>query len=278
MLQSAFFILTTLVAFPTTKQIEDKIVMLRSDMRTPKRAKRLRMIAETIRTYAPKSGFNTDADVNLIVAMMKKESDFAHIPGAAGEWGMLQVIPTEQHIKMAAKRYRCHKSEIKNVFYTKIKCRNGKMCSISYRPCRKSLREGSNRHYANVGVFRKDGYHPLNWKTTLFLKYSPRGAIATGIREMRFWKRRYDRSLKRRYWTQFPAWYFKRKPHGRTMAFHRRWWRRVTSLMGDRIWVSHYNWGSRLAPGRISRWYPKMVYKFLKILESEPKRKTDAKS
>lgn len=271
MILQAFLILTVLTSFPTTKQIEEKVLQLRPNMSHPKRKARLRLIAETIRKYAPRAGFKTEADANLIIAMMKKESDFSHIPGAAGEWGMLQVIPTEGHIKRAAMRYRCHKSEIGKIYYTKISCKRKKDgCTVSYRPCRRSKSPGSRIYYANIGRFKDGAYKPLNWKTRLFMKYSPRGAIATGILEMKFWKRKYDHQLKRRFWTRFPAWYFKKRPKGRTMEFHRRWWNRVTMLMGDRIWVSHYNWGSRMAPGRISRWYPKMVYKFLKVLESKP--------
>lgn len=294
MLIQLFFMITAITSFPTTKQIEKKILKLRPNMSQPKRQSRLRLIAETIHKYAPKSGFKTDADVNLIVAMMKKESDFAHIPGKAGEWGMLQVIPTERHIKLAAMKYRCHRSEIRKVYYPTIMCkRNKNGCKVTYRPCRKSGREGSNTYYANVGYFKDGTYSLLNWKTRLFVKHSVRGAIATGIREMRYWKTKYDRSLKRRYWTRFPTWYFKKRIKKRTsmnatrpidkklavrsIKFHRRWWKKVTGLMGDRVWVSHYNWGSRLAPGRISRWYPKMVHKFLKVLEAK-EIKTDAKS
>ena len=168
---------TLLLSNFTQQDVEKKILILRPDMSVSKRVSRLKMISKTVSKWAPKAGFTSESDLNLIVAMMKKESDFNHIAGTSGEWGMLQVIPSESHIRRATLKYRCTREEAHKCYSYKTK----KGHSSSYCLCRKSNFPGDKIYYPNIGRFYQGMYKPLIWKTRLFLRFSQRGAIAVGL-------------------------------------------------------------------------------------------------
>lgn len=142
--------------------------------------KNYKMIINVIRTKAHKYGL-TKKDYPVILSMMKKETNFRHIKGKHGEVGMLQVIPTENHIKrIVFKNITCKPTE--------KYCRKTKMPNIVYR---KKYLSGK--------------------KTYRFLNKHPKYAIEAGLGEMRFWKKRYAKYNKRRFWKYFPKKYFQKK-------------------------------------------------------------------
>ncbi len=206
------------------------------------------MVAKTIKYKASKYGFYKK-DYPLILAMISNESDFRHIKGAAGEVGMLQVIPTENHIKKIVARYiRCRPTE---------------------RYCKKNGRADIYNRQLRIS----------GWKVKRFLLKHPKYALEVGFGEMRFWKKRFDRYIKRRYWKNFPCWYYKKK-HPEKFNLNKvkikSWWRYAKTKAGDILWVSAYNWGSKIVIGNIARGYPlRVLYKYNKVLGR--KRKTPFK-
>lgn len=243
--------------------LEKKITYLNSEV------KHTKWIAQTIRIWAHKAGFTTAKERNLILAMAMGESSFIHPreKGAAGEEGILQIIPTEKHIRMAARRYRCHRSEIGKSYKVKYK-KKGKDIYMWYKPCRCPLRKGLKCNLPNVGYFTNRGYRVLGWKTRLFARYSKRGAFAIGMFEMKFWKQRYETKLKRWFWTKFPWWHYKKRGVTKDKySLYHTWWKETKASLGDYKWIVHYNYGSRLSKSRLARWYPRKISKYWHKLE-----------
>lgn len=280
-------------------------------------SKTIKWVVPTLKKWAPKAGFKTKDDMNLILAMIQKESSFVHktyTVGNYGEWGLLQVIPWERHIRRAARKYKCLRSENKYHRYkkwhngfmlptwtgrkakdpvsnkwfkvkwkspkVKIKGRwyvfenekNKKIFDITkhkpghkiawYNPCRCSPGNKKDCRYPNIGYFRGGTYKTSITKTMMFLRFSPRGALATGLFEMAYWKRKYDRSLKKRFWTKTPIRYFRKR--GYNVYRSTKWWKRVKKDLGQHEWIVHYNYGGRLVLSQTARWYPYLVAKFYK--------------
>jgi hypothetical protein len=199
----------------------------------------IKMIAKVIRTKSGKYGF-TKKDYPLIVAMIATESSFKHIMGDAGEVGMLQVIPSERHLKKVVIRY--------------IKCKSTeKYCKKNGRP---------------------DVY---NWKLKLstykvkkFLIKHPKYALETGFGEMQYWKSRFDKKLKRRYWKRFPGWYYKKKFGKEKYKLAKDkleiWWNYSKKRLKSLVWVSSYNWGSGLGISSVARGYPFRVLRHYNLI------------
>lgn len=187
------------------------------------------LVSETIQQYAPQNGFITIDDVKIILAVIQAESAFIHkkTPGGSGEWGMMQVIPTDAHIRQAARKYTCHVSDPSSI------CINGKPDIL-----------GSDF------MVRAD-------KLSAFIKESPRAGIAIGIMELAFWKRKYDAKLKRIYWdTQYNI-----------PDEHKKWHKDVKRLLGNRVWVCHYNYGGTIKYSTIGKAYPFIIYKNIEKME-----------
>ena len=181
------------------------------------------LIISTVLDRAKKYGVEEE-DYPLILAMIKKESNFAHIYGKHGEVGMLQVIPEDPHIMKIVGEISCSNSE--------------KYCV------------GGVPDVKSNGVL-------ASWKVRKFVSEHPKYALETGFGEMLFWKTQYEDVLKNRYWTKFPAWYFKRKmpDYDLQERMLRWWWNNLTTKAGEYVWISHYNWGSKLITSAASRNY-----------------------
>lgn len=251
-----FLFLTLLLMTPMPAQVEKKVGTLSNRKNT-------NWITETVLKWAPKAGFNKSSDIDVILAMIKKESDFKHLktPGGAGEIGALQVIPAEKHIKRAVSRYRCTAKEMKKKVFVEHTFSSGKTVKFWYKLCRCSPRKNAKCNLPNIGKFIGNRYKAYTWKTRLFLQHSKRGALATGIYEMAFWRRKYQSYLKKRFWTKFPRWYFNKKDFNISTGY--RWWKKIKEELGEYIWVVHYNWGGRICYWKIAKHYPLQIIKYL---------------
>lgn len=246
-------------------EIEKKIKTLEPSIKNPS------WIANTLTKWSSKAGFKTKSEKNLILAVAMGESSFIHpkITGKHKEEGILQVIPSEKHIKISAMNYRCHRSEIGKSRKIKV---DGK--EKWFKPCRcpKGYTDIKQCIYPNIGIFTKRGYLPLSWKTRRFLKASKRGAFVTGMYEMKYWRNRYNRRYKKIFWSKFPKWFYKKK--GITdLNPYKKWWKRTKKNLGKFEWIVHYNYGGRVAKSRAMRWYPRKIYKYFSKLEKLDKQK-----
>lgn len=211
----------------TPVELEAAIVKLKPNISSSTKE----MVVSEIVSKTKKYGF-TEQDYPLIVAMIHNESNFAHIFGEHGEIGMLQVIPEDGHITDIVSKLDCDDHE--------TYCKNG-----------------------TPDVFRNS--EPKSWLVRRFLAKHPHYALETGFAEMRYWKNEYERTLKRRYWTKFPTWYLQ----ARLDDFNSReknlrwWWNNLRNKAGDFVWVSHYNWGSKLSTSAASRNYALRVVKIM---------------
>lgn len=172
------------------------------------------IIVGILSTRLQKYGMNNN-DIPLVLAMAKKESNFAHIYGQHGEIGILQVIPEDGHIMQVVSQIECNDDE--------------KYC------------------VNNLPDVRSDG--KLNsWKVRRFLSQHPKYAFETGLGEMQYWRDLYESKLKQRYWTKFPEWYFRKNLSDFDLVARsvRWWWTNLTEKTGEFVWVSHYNWGNRV--------------------------------
>ncbi len=235
--------ITLLILIQSQLSIEDKIKKLMPETK-PETAV---LISETLTTWMPKVGLN---DVNLILALIYKESSFMHMytQGESGEWGMLQVIPSDDHIQKAALKYRCTEAEQKASFVENDK---------TFKLCRCRMDETTNCDLPDVGSFYENKYIVSIDKLKRFLKYSPRGALVTGLYELKYWKNKFDKSLKTRYWTIFPKWLFPSEE----MTLWESWWKTTKSNFGENVWIVHHNYGGVIKRSHAGRWYPRMVYK-----------------
>lgn len=222
------FLISILCSYLTS--VEEKIQKLAPDIKHEVVLK----IGETILNKAPIYGFSKNDEINLILAMAKTESGFKHIFGSHGEVGMLQVIPEDPHIMEIVSKISCEESE--------FMCKNG-----------------------TPDVFKEGKL--ASYKVRKFLSYHPYYALETGIGEMKFWRDKYFSSLKQKYWTKFPRWYFKTN----LINFYsiepsiKWWWENLTKKAGDLIWISHYNWGNKISTANSSRNYALRV---LSVLET----------
>jgi hypothetical protein len=167
--------------------------------------------------------------------MIMTESSFRHIKGRHGEIGMLQVIPTERHIKkIIAKHVTCSPKE---------------------KYCKRTRK---------ADIYGRGG-RLITYKAKRFLQAHPKYALEVGLGEMRFWNARYNKYLKRRFWKYYPHRYL-RKKYGRKYVEKekvlRKWWTGITRKVGELVWTSHYNWGSRIVISRargysynVLKWY-----------------------
>ena len=209
------------------------------------------MITDTIRAGSLKYGF-LPKDYNLILALIKQESNGRHVPGR-GEWGMLQIVPWELHIMKMVVNYECLSTE--------------KMCS---------------KHPLVTKMTRK-GLKPDRWLVRDFLKANARASLFVGIGEMAFWRARYHRVLKYRFWgfrnkgrtyTGFPKKYLQGalfRRHGidaeSHYAFTKRWWYRIKRRMGNNLWCIHHNHGNQIRMDKIGMAYPYAIMKHLRRIK-----------
>jgi hypothetical protein len=235
-----FSIIMVLKLLGNQPTLEDKIVKLSPGTSAEKATE----IADYVREFASEAGFTTDEDHDLILAVMFKESGF-RLPqsqGAAGEWGMMQVIPGDGHIKAIAKQYKCSDKE-QNARSRLVTMPNG--TQTYHKLCN-----------GDVPNIFSNGY-VWPWKLGILLKHSARASIYIGINEMAFWRDEYDAKLKRLFWTD------KRNIPVRAHW----WWDKVKAGLGDRVWICHYNYGPRIAtsPGALS--YPLSLIKHINTME-----------
>ena len=234
---------TTVV--PTTFSIEKgitRLVPLCKNNQNPKRIscvtpQRVAMIANIIRTKSAKYGLKK-SDYPTIIAMMMSETSFTHVKGQCGEVGMLQVIPKERHIqKIVSKYIKCNPKE--------------KYCTKLGRP----------DIYGKRGTF-------LRYKTYRFLWAHPKYAIEAGFGEMIYWRTAWNKFLKKKFWTYFPAKHYKRrfkKDYTEQEPRLRRWWNDAKSRGKGLLWVSAYNWGGAMGKYIQARSYPMKVLKHYNI-------------
>ncbi len=210
-----------------TFDIDAAIVGLRSDIRP----KNLEITKNVLLQRSGKYGFSS-SDFPLILAMIKKESNFAHIFGAHGEIGFLQVIPEDRHVMEVVSKIDCEPSE--------------KFCSAG-----------------SPDVFTLGKLN--SWKVRRFLTEHPHYALETGLGEMRFWKDKYDSSIKARFWTKFPTWYFRKQYPDflQKETSIRWWWNNVQKRAGEYVWISHYNWGEKLLYHSAGRNYAVQVVEIM---------------
>lgn len=237
----------------TDAQMSTAIRALYPEVKEP----RIKMVIETINTWAPVYRVE---DKCAIIALIKKESTFRHIKGNKGEWGMLQAIPTEPHTQRAALRYRCHKED------KFCRCPPDSKCSYYNL-------KGYHRWVPDIGYVRNNEYLVSSFKLRKFMERNPRAALAIGIGELGFWKRRYEQGLKKTFWSTFPKYHVyngmkKYKVENLTMTYMEGWWTRMKLGLGDKLWIVHHNYGGQLKISPTGRWYPIKFHQFYsKILK-----------
>lgn len=236
---SIILFLHMLIGGPPT--LESKIQKLSQDTSAETAAE----IAGYVREFAPAAGFSSDEDQALILAVMFKESGFRlpQKPGGAGEWGMMQVIPADGHIKKIAAQYKCNDRD-QSVRSKLVTMPSG--VQTYHKIC-----DGEKPNIFSNG-------HVWPWKLGLLLRYSARASIYIGINEMAFWKGEYNNRLKARYWES------KRNIPQRAHW----WWDKVRSGLGDRVWICHYNYGPRIASSPAALSYPLSLIKFIDEMEN----------
>ena len=227
-------ILLLMLMGTTTVDVEAIIAKVRPDVGPKTKA----MVAEAIVEYAPKAGFSTIEDVKLILAVINTESSFFHkrAAGADGEWGMMQVIPGDPHIRQAARNYVCAAEEVDK----KVNDGGWFLLCNGNRP----------------NIYSKSGEIYPN-RLAKFIKHSPRAGIAIGIYEMAYWKKMYDAKYKKRFWDNplaVPRW-------------RRQWHADVKAGLGGQVWVVHYNYGGRIKLSIVGRDYPLRILRFLKAAQ-----------
>ena len=228
--------------------IEERVKFLQPEVK-PDTAK---MVADVLTTWMPKVGLDNE---DLILSIIHKESAFIHkwVAGADGEWGMLQVIPNDTHIQRAALKYRCTLEEQKIKYSFKDEWGDERYVGL----CRCPEGQEVGCDLPNIGYFKENKYIVSTLKLRNFLRLSARGALVTGLYELKFWKNKYDSKLKQRYWTSFPKYLF----GAEEVDTYQKWWKQTKSDLGDNLWIVHHNYGSQIKKSHVARWYPRMVYK-----------------
>jgi hypothetical protein len=228
--------------------IEEKIKVLNPSVSKESQA----LVVEVLSSELPKLNLSE----NLVLAVIHKESNFQrmYVPGSSGEWGMLQVIPSDGHIQSAAKRYRCTSEEQKKI---------GTEKNVSFKLCRCAPETTEVCNLPNIGFFVGNSYKVDAVKLARFFKNSPRAALFVGLQELNYWKNKYLNVLRARYWDTFPSYLF---PIGEK-EFYKKWWLETKSTLKENVWVAHHNWGGVMKFSHASRWYPRMVYKQFQKLE-----------
>jgi hypothetical protein len=236
-----FVIIMTLLLGSATASTEDKIKKLNPHATT----ETITIISEVLKVWMPKLGLT---DENLILAIIHKESGFARTwkAGLDGEWGFLQVIPSDAHIQRALLKYRCTKEE------QKFKTGDWKMCRCIEGDC----------SYPNVGYMVNNKYKVDATKAAKFFQYSPRAGLIVGLQELKYWKNKYDDKLKTQFWTTFPSWLFKADEK----TLYSNWWTQTKKNLGDNVWIVHHNYGGIIKQTHTARWYPRGVYNIYKKL------------
>lgn len=221
----------TLVA--SAERIERKIRVVCPDADT----KTVLMMAEEI------AGFRGTVPEDIIVSVAWVETRCTHLRkrGAAGEWGILQVIPYDGHIVRLAGDYRCSVEEAKEMVVVDGVRRP--LCDVDKR----------------LDVWR--GGKVVPWRVEAMLKGNARAAFRVGIWELGEWKRQYEAVLFGKFWRKYPAWMEAKVPDP---AGFRVWWYNVTAKLGPDAWVVHHNYGPRLVSGPGPRAYP---FKVIQALE-----------
>jgi hypothetical protein len=235
-----FMMFLHLLTTGNSKTLEERIVMLKSEVS----AKTASAVAAAVREFAPGAGFTSDEDQNLILAVIYKESSFIQPreAGADGEWGMMQIIPTDGHIKKIAMDYRCNAEE---------------QALPSYRV---TMPDGTQTWHKicngeNPNIFSNKRVWP--WKLSMLVKHSIRAGIFIGIHELKFWKGKYESGLKARFWNST-----------RSVPSNLAWWHtKVKNGLGDRLWVCHYNYGARIKMSPTGLSYPLKIMEYLKVME-----------
>lgn len=224
----------------TADPMETKILKLHPEAST----KTAKMVADAVKEFAPAAGFVSVEDQDLILAVIKKESSFIQprIAGGSGEWGMMQVIPTDGHIKRIALDYRCNAEE-QALPSVEVTFPNGEVA-------RHRLCNGTNPNILSGGKV-------WPWKLSVLLKHSVRAGIFIGIHELKFWKKKYEDGLKERFWDT-----------DNRVPLDKKWWhKKVKDGLGPQVWVCHYNYGSQLKTSQMAMSYPLMLMKYLKEME-----------
>lgn len=235
-----FMMFLHLLTAGNSKTLEERIVILNPEVS----AKTAAMVASAVREFAPNAGFTSDEDQNLILAVIYKESSFIQprSEGGSGEWGMMQVIPADGHIKRIALGYRCNTEE-QDMPARRVTMPSG--VETWHRIC-----NGENPNIMSNG-------RVWPWKLSMLLKYSVRAGIYVGINELKFWKGKYENSLKARFWETT-----------RNVPVNIHWWhKRVKDGLGDRAFVCHYNYGARLKTSPTGLSYPLKIIESIKALE-----------
>lgn len=182
-------------------------------------------------------------DVAISVAWVETRCTHLKKRGAAGEWGILQVIPYEGHILTIAEEYRCTADE------------QGERVLVGGAQI--ALCEADGR----LNVRRSGAVIP--WRFEAVMKGNARVAFRVGLRELGVWKRQYENVLYGKFWRVYPAWMENRVPD--PVGF-RGWWYSVRAELGSAVWVVHHNYGPRLVSGAGPRSYPFKVLQGMRQL------------
>ena len=220
--------------------LEDKILKLRPEAS----AKTAKAIADAVREFAPLSGFSSMEDQKLILAVIMRESAFIQprTAGESGEWGVMQVIPADGHIRRIALDYRCNAEE---------------QAMPSFRVISPSGQETWHKICKGANPNIMAGGNVWPWKISLLLKHSMRAGVFIGIREMAFWKKKYEDGLKARYWDTQRL----------IPSYLHPWHTKVKDGLGAQVWVVHYNYGGKIKTSNVAKSYPLMLMKYLKAME-----------
>lgn len=172
-------------------------------------------------------------DVAIAVAWVETRCTHLKVRGAAGEWGILQVIPYEGHILQIAEEYRCSPEEM-----VEKAVQGGALVPVCDADGKLNVRRGGK---------------VIPWRVEAVVKGNARVAFRVGLRELGVWKTLYENVLYGQFWRVYPAWMENRVPDP---AGFRGWWYSVKSKLGPDAWVVHHNYGPRLVSGPVPRSYP----------------------
>lgn len=227
-------VLVTKMIMPSASSDVERIIRKISILCPSVDADIARMMGEEVAAYRDV----VPEDLAISVAWVETNCQHLRKRGLAGEWGILQVIPYDGHIRDIVGRYVCN-DEGKKAFMR----HNG----VMYPLCDTSGR---------LNVWR-DG-KVVAWRVEAVLRSNARVAFWVGLRELGEWKRQYESVLYRKYWRVYPSWMDQKVSD--PYAF-RRWWETVKERLGSLVWVCHFNYGPRLVWGTVSRLYPLRVWR-----------------
>ncbi|MCX8008560.1 MAG: hypothetical protein N3A54_02555 [Patescibacteria group bacterium] len=76
------------------------------------------------------------------------------------------------------------------------------------------------------------------------LKKNTKLAFRVGVEEYLYWKEQYRNKYKKMYWEKYPKWLLVDKDE-LFIKNHKKKWETIKKILGDFVFIAHYNWGGR---------------------------------